>query len=252
MENSKNYKIFVINLDRSPDRLNAISEQFAKIEMSFEKFSAIDGKQVSDEFLNQFYSKTLNRKKYFTSLSRGEIACYISHLKVCEKIIADNLDYGIILEDDLILNQNLKLIPSVLEKIDDWKYIKLSAPFKKKKVLTSTTISLESPYSKFELVRWKKNPTGTQAYAISKEGAEDFLKKRSIFFRPIDVDLQFSWETNLDVMGLIPFVCDVADVASDIAHRRAKVHYPLARLIYKLKFAIAKFSHEKLFSSSKK
>jgi len=248
MEENKKYKIFVINLDRSPKRLEGMRNQFERLGMPFERFSAIDGSKASDELLDSFYSKTLNRKKYFVSLSRNEIACYISHIKACEKIISENLDYGIILEDDLILNPIFKLIPCAIEKINqNWNYIKLSAPFRQKKIISRTPIVIENCEEEkksnftFELVRWNKVPMGSQIYAISQEGAKKLLQKRSVFFRPADVDLQFPWETKLNIVGLLPFSATIADVSSDINHIKAPPHYPLARIIYKLKYTLTKF-----------
>lgn len=258
---SLRFKTFVINLDRSPQRLKEIKAQLNKLGIEFERFSAFDGKYASDETLSKYYSAELNRKKYYTPLSKTEIACYISHLKVCEKVVSENLDYAIILEDDLILSDGFRLIPSAIEAIKfKWNYIKLIAPFKAKKITAKIPIvfNYQTPYHTekwecesiyndtgkidlpylFELVRWRKPPIGAQAYAITKGGAKEFIEKRSTFFRPIDVDLQFTWENNLNIIGLRPFFCRISDAESDIGKRSIKPHYPLARLIYKLKWAI--------------
>lgn len=262
------YKIFVINLERSESRWKAMCVQLERLGLPFERFSAVDGREISDEVLRRHYSAELNRRKYYVDLSRSEIACYISHLKVCEKILSENLDYAIILEDDIILDAPFKFVPQALESITvKWKYIKLIAPFKRKKIVSREPVVFETsiecnsekqahggnagtqlasnfPYAIsfphiFELVRWKKPPAGTQAYAITKDGAKEFLAKRSRFFRPIDVDLQFTWETKLDVQGLLPSFCKIADISSEIS-RKKRYHYPLARLVFKLKSYIGK------------
>ena len=95
----------------------------------------------------------------------------------------------------------------------------------------------------FELVKWNKPPMGMQAYAITKEGAKEILAKRSRFFRPIDVDLQYTWETSLAIDGLCPFLCKVRDIESDIGHKKAKYHSPFARIIYKLKYMLLRAKH---------
>ncbi len=262
------YKVFVINLERSVARWQKIKNYLDLQKLQYERFSAIDGMLVSDEFLNKYYSQNLNKEKYYTSLNKSEIACYISHLKVCEKIIEDNLDYAIVLEDDVILNANFHLIPYALNSITQkWSYIKLIAPFKDKRIISRSTVAftvnnsceiedyycskdsnqhnvfrrsqnLKIPYL-FELVCWNKLPTGTQAYAITRDGAIEFLKKRSVFYRPIDVDLQFVWEHNLDVIGLMPFCCELSDANSEIGSRKNyRPHFLCARLLYKFKYAL--------------
>ncbi len=262
MSKKKSYKVFVINLDRSADRWENMHTQLDKLGLPYERFAAIDGKKCSDAFLGGYYSAFLNKKRYFADLSRGEIACYISHLKVCQKIVDLNLDYGIVLEDDIELSPLFYAVPFALNAIErKWNYIKLIAPFKPKKVRSRTPFAVEIPATCttekfdgktpqksekqilapliFELVSWNKPPCGTQAYAITKEGAKEFLAKRSRFFRPIDVDLQYTWETLLTIEGLCPFLCKIKEQHSEIA-RTKKYHYPFARLIYKIRRAICK------------
>ena len=265
-QKAKTSKIFIINLDRATTRWEKMRKQLEKLGLQYERFSAIDAEAASDAFLNQYYSAELNRIKYYVSLSKSEIACYISHLKVCEKILSDNLDYAIVLEDDIELNDSFKLVPYALESVQNWNYIKLIAPFKKKKIVSRSfcaeipaTCNIENrqfdktsntqqiaPTSKditvpipFEIVKWRKPPAGTQAYAITRGGAKEFLAKRSRFFRPIDVDLQFTWETNLNIQGLFPSFCKLTDAPSEIS-RKKHYHNPLARLIYKFQYALCR------------
>lgn len=251
-DKGKRYKIFFINLDKSVERRKEMESQLERAGLPFERFSAIDGNAHSEEFFNGYYSANENAKRYYVSLSKTEIACYISHLKVCEKILSENLDYGIVLEDDIVLKDSFALVPSVLDSMANWNYIKLIAPFKRKKIVSSVPISIESCVvkaagssksgfenaEKFELVRWRKPPAGTQAYAITKDGAKEFLEKRSRFFRPIDVDLQYTWETKLDIQGLLPSCCELADTPSGIS-RKKHYHYPFARFVYKFRYAIS-------------
>ena len=260
------YKIFVINLDRDVSRWCAMHMQLEKLGLPYGRFSAVDDREISDELLRRHYSAELNRRKYYVDLSRSEIACYISHLKVCEKILSENLDYAIILEDDIVLKDSFALLPNALDSIANWNYIKLIAPFKRKKIVSSKPVVFEIPATcdienwtsgnlpnapkitkssknitvpiAFELVGWVKPPAGTQAYAITKDGAKEFLEKRSRFFRPIDVDLQYTWESKLDVQGLLPSCCELADTPSGIS-RKKHYHYPFARLVYKFRYAIS-------------
>lgn len=262
------YKIFAINLERSESRWKAMRVQLERLGLPYERFSAVDGREISDEVLRRHYSAELNRRKYYVDLSRSEIACYISHLRVCEKILSENLDYAIILEDDVVLKDSFALVQHALDSIANWNYIKLIAPFKRKKIVSSKPVVFEIPATcdienwtsknppdapkitkssknitvpiAFELVRWEKPPAGTQAYAITKDGAKEFLAKRSRFFRPIDVDLQHTWETKLDIQGLLPSCCELAEIPSGIS-RKKHYHYPLARLVYKLKYAASYF-----------
>lgn len=66
------------------------------------------------------------------------------------------------------------------------------------------------------LVNYKKSPTGTVAQVVSREGAKRLLAKKPPFFRPIDIDLQWSWEVGITIQGLVPYVADVSDEPSEI------------------------------------
>ena len=72
-----------------------------------------------------------------------------------------------------------------------------------------------------------------------------FIEKRSVFYRPLDVDLQFPWETGVEIFGLLPQMVDEAALPSQIDHRRGKSHYPLARVVHKLKYLITSVARRK-------
>lgn len=262
------FKVFVINLNESIERLERLKFEFERIGLDFERIPAVDGRKLSENQIFEHYSSKLNRKKYFVPLSKPEIGLYMSHLKACEKIISENLDFGIILEDDIVLKEGFQIVPQVLSSLKHkWNYIKLIAPGKKKKIKARIQIPVELPvklsiekyseedtpdkYEKndgtrnikipaiFEVITWNKPPIGTSAYAITLDGAKEFLSKRSIFFRPIDVDLQYEWETSLKIQGLRPFFLDLLGDESTVQTCKLKYHYPLARLVYKLRYTIS-------------
>lgn len=242
----KKFKIFVINLNESTERLERLKSEFERIGLDFERLPAVDGRKLSDNQILKHYSPELNRKKYFVPLSKPEIGVYLSHLMACEKIISENLDFGIILEDDIVLKEGFQMIPQVLYALKHrWSYIRLIPPKDKEKVEIKTKIPLEVPvritferYSKntnfyegkkiketkiiklpvlFELIAWDKPPMDLpSAYAISSEGAMGFLSKQPAFSRPIDKDLLCNLETELEVMGLIPCMCSLCNAVPDI------------------------------------
>jgi GR25 family glycosyltransferase involved in LPS biosynthesis len=51
---TKEIPIYIINLDRSPDRLCYMSEQLSKTEVPFERIVAVDGSQLEVEALQYF------------------------------------------------------------------------------------------------------------------------------------------------------------------------------------------------------
>jgi len=243
------FKIFVINLDDSTARLERLKSEAERIGVDFERIPAVDGRKLSESQILEHYSPKLNREKYYVPLSRPEIGVYMSHLKACQKIISDKLDFGIILEDDIVLKDGFQAVPQVLSALNlKWDYIKLIAPGKKKKVKDKIQIQTGAATIKigegrnipnqFELVIWNKPPIGASAYAITRDGAKEFLSEHSIFFRPIDVDLQYKWETSLNIQGLSPFLLGLLGDKSTVQTHKLKYHYPFARVLYKIKYAL--------------
>ena len=59
------YNTFVINLERSESRWKAMRVQLERLGLPYERFSAVDGREISDEVLRRHYSAELNRRKYY-------------------------------------------------------------------------------------------------------------------------------------------------------------------------------------------
>ncbi|XPF93473.1 glycosyltransferase family 25 protein [Colwellia sp. RE-S-Sl-9] len=206
--------IFVINLDRSLDRLKSSESQLKDCGFKFERISAVDGKELVSDEIQKHYCKKKNNKEYHKELTRGEIGCYLSHRKVWQKIVDDKIEYAIILEDDFAIEGNINKTISTLNRIDfEWDYIKL-ATYKKR----TRNIAFSQPINNMHLVLFNKAMAGTCAQAVSYSGAKKLLLNSAQFGRPIDIDLQYWWEKNIELFALLPypFAPDLS-LASDIA-----------------------------------
>jgi glycosyl transferase, family 25 len=99
-------KIFFINLDSSRERRQKIEEQLAEIDMKSERVSALSGGDRGLEKLSlrytSFKAKFLNGR----GLTRGEIGCTASHLACAKRIVAEDLDWAVVLEDDVRIPEN--------------------------------------------------------------------------------------------------------------------------------------------------
>ena len=101
-------KIFLINLDRRPDRLQFVASQLNNLQLDFERISAIDGEKINIETLNDI--KINNNRHYIERsrlLSMGEIGCALSHRLIWKRMLEQNLDYALILEDDVTIDAKL-------------------------------------------------------------------------------------------------------------------------------------------------
>src|ERR1044071_5972478 len=98
--------IWVANLARSPERRLFMQQQFASLDLSYRIINATDGKKLSREEL-QNYSKRHALKAKRRELSTGEIGCALTHAKIYQQMLDENLEEVLILEDDIVVTQDL-------------------------------------------------------------------------------------------------------------------------------------------------
>lgn len=109
-------KIFVISLINSHRRDN-IKKNLDKYNIPFEFVDAI----TPHEALACYDLVKINKasqNNYKRNISELELACSASHVKVYKKIIEENIDWAVILEDDAQVSINFKpIIEQTLEKL---------------------------------------------------------------------------------------------------------------------------------------
>jgi len=151
-------KTFVINLKRSPDRRANIEKQLRALDIDYEIIEATDGRELTAEETTNLYNEKESLKYFKKPLTRGEIACADSHLRVYNHVINNNLNYALILEDDATLDIRIKeaLRDDFLNKQKfDWLQIDYSStgfPFLKNWLRSSFNTIKETPLSIFYII----------------------------------------------------------------------------------------------------
>lgn len=99
-------KIFIVNLAKDALRRDAILQQCSRMGLEAEIISAVDGRLFSADEIS-----ALTHPRYAAGMTPGEIGCSLSHHSIYRKIVAENIDCALILEDDVALTASL---PDVL------------------------------------------------------------------------------------------------------------------------------------------
>ncbi len=116
-------KTYVINLARAVERRVYMEQQLQRLGIDYEIFPAVDGQELSEEDLQQYSSKD-SKKLNGRELSKNEIGCALSHLRIYEKLISSGEENVLILEDDINIGQMFVEILRHKEKLPpDWEFI---------------------------------------------------------------------------------------------------------------------------------
>ena len=93
-------KIFIINLDRSPKRLEFMEKQCNNNNIVFERFPGIDGSKLN---ISELLKNNLLKDK---KIIKGALGCSLSHINLWKKIKNSSYNNILILEDDCLIESN--------------------------------------------------------------------------------------------------------------------------------------------------
>ena len=161
------YKILVISIDDK--RYNKLRNDSQILSKYFEKVIGVDGRTLPTLDVLQDQGIYLPLDKYNT-LTRGQIGCFLSHRKVWQKMVAENIESCLILEDDCKLEPNphtLQYIHNVFEKQlnFEWNMIYLGR---------NPTLCINTRKVRENLVTVGKT-WGLFAYGLTLSGAKQLL-----------------------------------------------------------------------------
>ena len=105
-QNGKNLEfplIFIISLKNSPRR-EVISKRLSGLGLKFEFFDGVYGKDLSQDELDKVDLQYSLRYGFKKPMTLGEIGCSMSHIKLYEHMVKNNIQKAIILEDDAVVH----------------------------------------------------------------------------------------------------------------------------------------------------
>ena len=133
--------------------------------MDFEFFEATRSKDISSNFFEE-HSKSWQRPMKIT-----EVACYISHKRLWEKISLSK-EPSVVMEDDVLISKNLPNLINALEKKNEYEFINLENRGRKK-FISKRGINF---YKNYRLHRLYQDRTGAAGYILWPSGAQKLLK----------------------------------------------------------------------------
>jgi glycosyl transferase family 25 len=184
------FPLYLINLDRSPDRLTFMQAQFAKQGVVYERVVAQDGTvSLGEEWRWQFCR---------APLSHGKIGCYVSQLMALQRLVASSAPWGIVLQDDVTLAEDfLAVAETAIRAAPGADLIHLCTNWKERPKRVSRLTG------DYWLARHRRLPVGAGAIAFSRAGAMKLLEGQ-LRQRTFDLELRYGYLHGLDIYGVTP------------------------------------------------
>lgn len=184
---------WVINLDRSPERLAAISAQLEGLGLPWTRQRAVDAKAFTPE-QQALLDVAEYHRKHGKEPVPGELGCYLSHVEVMQAFLTGPHEYALILEDDADLLPELPAVLAALEACPQrWDMVKLSAVHS----------GHPQPYLRLtpgcELTVMMSRCTGSSAYLINRRAAQQYLKGLLPMSLPYDHVFDQGWVFDLKI-----------------------------------------------------
>lgn len=175
--------IYLINLDRSPDRLEFMAGQLDALGLNWERFTALDAETATDEEIGkevQLSGQTLR-------MLRGSQCCAVSNFEVWRKFVETGAPAAIILQDDVFLSsdfskfaENADWVPKNcgLVQLEKW------GKHETKKLLGAVIDG--SPVGGRVIQKLYSRTGGAGAYLITREAAIWALENKGMTHFAID------------------------------------------------------------------
>lgn len=209
--------IWVINLDKSKDRLDRITKNMESLHLKFNRFSAIYGKDVDQEYLDN------NVKTICKTIlcNYGVIGCAASHKKLWTQLSNSDSKAYIILEDDAKLTQQSVDIINQLEPyIEQYNIDYLN--------LVCVNIGCLLKKTEFKIGEYEFGkplmPLQTCGYIITKKGALKLLEiiKKTTYH--VDFEILYAKMFNdLNYYTSTPIIIEMLDIPTTIGEKRTSL-----------------------------
>lgn len=214
-------RVYVINLDRAPDRLAAVDKQLRSLGLAYERIPAFDSADVTPDTMRAITAPRLGRvfrrmpgfhrtetfgpTMYWPEVGRyfvaGEIACYLSHNRALQTFLASGANRALIFEDDVEIDGDIAEVLDAIGRLP---------PRARLVKLEGIQASHEAHYrlasaGARDIVMMLKPATGAAAYCINRAGAGEIFSQSMPVREPFDAFLRQYWLHGVEVLETRPF-----------------------------------------------
>lgn len=205
--------VYVINLDRSDDRLKRISDQLSAMGLGFTRIPAVDGAtlDLNDQTLRNCVNFDFWRKFHHRDLIASEIGCYLSHVKALNHFLECDQDFALILEDDAHLGPDCYAALAGLVRLSArWDIVKLIASH------PGPQIRRAKITEQYNLTSYVVRTARATAYLVNRKAAAKLATELLPMRLPYDHIFDRNFENRLRVRGVNPMPVSTGHMDSTI------------------------------------
>lgn len=201
--------IWVLNLERSPERRAFIEALLNTLKLDYEIVNAVDGLKLTSEDI-LLYSRKDAMRCSERELNLGEIGCALSHVRMWQRIIDENINQVLIFEDDILIGEMMLRVLEVLDKLPkDWEFVNFAT--------SAGKIPFGEPiYDIYRVCEFTCFANCTGAYLINNSGARKLLKHAYPIRWTADGLTGKTYITGLVAYGIEPQLVALRQCISDI------------------------------------
>jgi glycosyl transferase family 25 len=233
--------VFVINLPDNQARREFMTLQLNALGMNTTLWPAVDGRALSEQEVTQHYDDAKARR-YRRALTRGEIGCALSHIGIYRHMVAQNLPYALILEDDAAIG---KMVPMVLEEVSDVLEKKKPTLLLLTRMGRFCTRGSKKLTAHHRLVRvWKA--WFAHGYLINLAAAAELIQELyPIFTVPDDWNRLRRQAPHVDLWGINPYCIGQSTLSAASSLEEAREEVTIEAALAKRR-SVCEFFHTKL------
>ena len=230
----------VINLARNTVRMENAARLLTTQGIPFSRLDAVNGFDLPPEEVARVYDAEANRRRGRAPLVGAEIGCYLSHIQAWRQIAAGDAPGGFIFEDDFDADPDLAEVLRLLSDDGghDWDMVKLFSFDADPARLADRALG-----AAHRIIIPERVPTCLIGYGVTRAAAAHLATRAIPFFRPVDEDQKFFWETGLRNALVLPPPIRVGDqqtVTGTIGvARRTAAKAGSRRFLHSLRYQLA-------------
>lgn len=190
---------YVINLDRSQDRLSTVMADAAAAGIELVRVPAVDGRATPEDARNELLDVAGFLRNHGKRPQPGEYGCYASHLRAFEAFLESDADIAVIFEDDAAPDAGFAQIVRDIVAVDDWDLVKL-VNYRMPKLKVDRVLS-----GGIRFGRAVFGPTGgSAAYMLNRKAASRMQQSLRPMTLPYDVALERGWAHGIRIRHVEP------------------------------------------------